>query len=170
MRLFYHCVRNNCAVLKHIFKVYKVAVVHMLGKIVGVVEMDNALLVGLNNILRQQDALCNVLADLACHVVALDAVHGGVLVGVFLLYFLVVALNEGEYLVIRGVGLTDKRAGVAVFDVALCHGKCALFHDAVFDQLLNFLNGQRSLNAEADALNRPGDVHNIILGEYAALS
>ncbi len=44
-----------------------------------------------------------ILADLTGHIVALDAVDGGVLVGVLLLDFLVVALDEGENLVVRRV-------------------------------------------------------------------
>ena len=51
VRLFNKRAADNRTVLEHILKVYKVAVVHMLCKIICVVEMDNALLVSVNNIL-----------------------------------------------------------------------------------------------------------------------
>ena len=43
MRLFYICAAYNCTVLKHILKIYKVAVMHMLCKIVCIVEMTYAI-------------------------------------------------------------------------------------------------------------------------------
>ena len=66
----------------------------MLGKIIRVVEMDNSLLVRLNNVRIEKQALGNILAYLARHIVPLNAVDGRVLIGVFLLYFLVIALNK----------------------------------------------------------------------------
>ena len=51
------------------------------------------------------------LADLARHVVALDGVDGGVLVGVLLLDFLVIALDQAEDAVVRGVGLAHEGCG-----------------------------------------------------------
>ena len=45
---------DNGAVLQHVLQVHQVAVVHMLGEIIGVVEMDDALLMGLHDILGQQ--------------------------------------------------------------------------------------------------------------------
>ena len=85
---------DNSTVLKHIFKVNKVAVMHMLSEIVSIVEMDNTLLVSLNNIGFQQNTLSNILTNLTCHIVTLNAVNGGVFIGVFLFYFLIVALNK----------------------------------------------------------------------------
>ena len=48
--LFDHRARNHRSILKHILEVHKVAVVHVLRVIIHVVEMDDALLVGLNDV------------------------------------------------------------------------------------------------------------------------
>lgn len=58
---------------------------HVLGKIIGVVEMNNSLLMGLYNIFIQQKTLGNVLAYLSSHVITLNTYHSGILVGIFLL-------------------------------------------------------------------------------------
>ena len=70
-----------------------------------------------------------VLGNLAGHVVALDGVDDGVLVGVLLLGLLVVALDQGQDLVVGGVGLAHERAGIAVGDVVLGDLKRAVRHD-----------------------------------------
>ncbi len=85
---------NHRTVLQHVLQVYQIAVVHMLGVIIRIVEMDNARFMSLHNFLRQQNAACNVFRYLARHIVPLHGVYRGVFVGVFLLHFLVVALNE----------------------------------------------------------------------------
>ena len=85
MRLFNIGAGDDGAVLQHVFQVDQVAVVHVLGKVVRIVEMDQALLMGFDDLRVQQQAGGQVLGDLTGHVVALDTVHGGVLVGVLLL-------------------------------------------------------------------------------------
>ena len=51
---------DDGAVLEHVLQVHQVAVVHVLGEVVGVVEVDDALFVGLHNIRREQEALGDV--------------------------------------------------------------------------------------------------------------
>ena len=75
------------------------------------------LVVSLDNVGRQEQALSEVLGNLTGHVVALHGVDGGVLVGVLLLDFLVVALDQGQDLVVGGVGLALQVLDVAVDDV-----------------------------------------------------
>ena len=94
MRFFNKSTAYNSTVLQHIFKVYKIAVVHVLSKIIRVVEVNYTLLVRLNNIRRQKYTLGYILAYLACHIVALNAVYGGIFIGIFLLYFLVVTFDK----------------------------------------------------------------------------
>ena len=136
MRTLNHGSGDDGSVLEHILKVHKVAVVHMLGVIVRVVEVDDALLVRRDDILGQEDAVRQVAADLAGHVVALRGVDDGVLVGVLLLGLFVVALDEGEDLVVRCVALAHERAGVAVGDVALGDLERAVRHDLVLNKVL----------------------------------
>ena len=103
MRLLDEGAGDDGAVLQHVIKVDQIAVVHVLGIVVGIVEVDDALLMRLDDLRGEQHAHGQILADLAGHIVTLYAVDGRVLVGVLLLDFLVVALDEGEDLVIRRV-------------------------------------------------------------------
>ena len=47
---------DDRAVLEHVLQVDQVAVVHMLGEIIGVVEVDDALVVRVDDVLGQQHA------------------------------------------------------------------------------------------------------------------
>ena len=58
MGLFDKSVADNGSVLEHILEVYEVAVVHVLSKIVGIVEVDYALLVSLYDVGSEQHPLC----------------------------------------------------------------------------------------------------------------
>ena len=81
---------DDGTILQHILQVDQVAVVHVLGEIVGVVEVDDAGLMGFDDLLGQQNASGDVLGDLAGQIVALDGVDCRILVGVFLLDYFVV--------------------------------------------------------------------------------
>ena len=54
VRLFDQCFTDNRAVLKHILQIDKVTVVLPLCKIIRIMEMDNALLMGSHDLLWQQ--------------------------------------------------------------------------------------------------------------------
>ncbi len=152
---------NHGAVLEHILQIHQVTVVHMLGVIVGVMEVDDARLVGLHDLPGQQDPAGDVLADLACHVVPLDGVDGGVFVGVLLLDLLVVALDEAEDPIVSSVGLAEQAPGVAVGDILLGHLKGAMGHDGLFHQVLDLLHGGAAahfLTGDLDGLGNAGDL------------
>lgn len=85
---------DNGTILQHILQIDQITVVHMLGKIIRVVKMDDALLMGLHDIRRKQNTAGDILADLACHIVALYAVDSGVLIGILLLDFLIITFNQ----------------------------------------------------------------------------
>ena len=133
----------------------------MLRKIVGVMEVDDARLVRLHHILRQQQTLGQVLGHLARHIVALDGVDGGVLVGIFLLDLFVVRLDQGEDLIVSGVGLPHQRAGIAVGDVLFGDLIRAVRHDLVLDKVLNFFHAQRAVHRLARQLHTLGDAANL---------
>ena len=85
---------NDRTVLEHVLQVDQVAVMHMLCKIIAVMEMDDTFVVCVNDILGQQHTLSEILGNLSGHVVTLGGVHHGVLVGVLLFGLLVVALDQ----------------------------------------------------------------------------
>ena len=94
LRLLDHHIADDRSVLQHIFQIHQTAVVHVLGEVIGVVEMYDSLFVGIHDMLRQQKTFCNILADLSCHVISLDAVDCRILVGILLDDLLVVALQK----------------------------------------------------------------------------
>ena len=157
VRLFNQRAGNDRAVLQHILQIDQIAVVHMLGEIIRVVEVDDALVVRVDDVLRQQHAGRQVLRHLTRHIVALDGIDGGVLVGILLLDLLVVRLDQGQDLLVRRVGLAHKRAGIAVGDVVLGDLERAVGHDLIFDQILNFLDGQRAVHGQAAVFHALGD-------------
>ena len=53
VRLLNERARDNGAVLEHILQVHQVAVMHVLGKVVGIVEVNQALIVGVHDLLGQ---------------------------------------------------------------------------------------------------------------------
>ena len=160
---------DDSAVLQHVLQIHKVAVVHMLRVIVGVVEVDDALPVGLHDLLGQQDPLCNVPAHLAGHVVPLGGIHHRVLVGVLLLGLLVVALDEGEDLVVGGVGLAHQGPGIAIGDVVLGHLKGPVGHDVVLHHVLNLLHGGSAVHLLALQLHGLGDAPDLHRGHAVGL-
>ena len=148
---------NNRAVLEHILQIDEVAVVHMLGIVIGVVEVDDARLVGGHNLLGQQDALGDVLGHLTGHVVPLNGVDRGVLVGVLLLHFLVVALDEAQDAAVGRIGLAQETAGIAVSNILLGHFKSAVGHDGLLHQVLNFFHRRAAAHFLAGNLHALGD-------------
>ena len=113
---------------------------HVLGKIIGIVEMYDSLLVRLHNILGKKHPLGQVLADLACHIVPLHTVDRWVLIGILLLHILIIALNQGKDTVVRGVGLTDKGTLEAVPYIILGQFKSTGGHNLVLHHVLDFLH------------------------------
>ena len=119
---------DDGAVLQHILQVYQIAVVHVLGIVVRIMEMDDALVVCLYDVLRQQKAVCNITGNLARHIVALGGVYHRVFVGVFLLGLLVVAFDQAQDLIVRRVGLAYQRAGIPICDIGFCNLKRCLLY------------------------------------------
>ena len=144
MGLFDEGTGNHSTILQHIFQVYQITVVHMLSIIIRIMEMDNACLMGLYNILGQQDAGCDVLADFTCHVVTLNCIDSGILIGILLLDLFVVALNEAENAIVCGIGLTQQTANIPVCDIHFGNFKGTMRHNGLFHQVLDFFHSGTS--------------------------
>ncbi len=112
--------------------------------------MDNPLLMRLNNILRQQKPLGNILADLASHIVALHAVDRRIFIGVFLLYFLIITFNQAKDLLIRRIGFAHQCTFIAISNIVSGNVKCTLVHNLIFYKILDFLYIQRTPHLLAD--------------------
>ena len=127
---------------------------HVLGKVVGIVEMDQALIMGIHDLLGQQHALGQVLRNLAGHIVALNGVDGRVLVGVLLLDLFVIALDQRQNLVVGRVLLALQALNIAIDDVVAGNLVAVETHNLVLDQILDLLDR----NGVACALACLGDV------------
>ena len=103
-----------------------------------------------------------------CHIVALYAVDGGVLVGVLLLCLLVVALDQRQDVAVGGVGLAGKVTGKAIADIALGGLRGILLNDQGLYQLLDLLHRQGAADIVAVVLYYKGNVVNLSLGQLGA--
>ena len=130
---------------------------HVLSKVIRIVEVNQALIVGIHDLLGQQHALGQVLGDLTGHVVTLNGIDGRVLVGVLLLDLFVIALNQRQDLVIGRVLLALQALNIAIDDVVAGNLVAVETHDLVLDQILDLLdrNGMaRVLACLGDVLRR----------------
>ena len=114
-----------------------------LSKIVGIVEVDDAFLVRLYDILRQKNTVRQILRYLACHVVSLGGVYHRVLVRVLLLHLFVHLVYKRQNAIIRGVRLTAQLSLISVSDILLGNLIAAHLHDALLYHILYVLDIHR---------------------------
>ena len=144
---------HHGAVVQHVPDVDEAAVEDGLDEIVRVVEVDGSLVVGLGDVLGQQDAPGQVPAHLAGDVVPLGSSDHGVLVGVLLRQLLVLVAQQGEDGLVGGVLLTDQGAGIAVDDVGLGQQELILRYQGLLHHVLDVLHQQALAPAGLDAVD-----------------
>ena len=169
VRLLDQRARDNGAVLEHILQVHQVTVMHVLGEVVRIMEVNQALVVGIHDLLGQQHALRQVLGNLAGHVVALNGVDGRVLIGVLLLDLFVVALDERQNFVVSRVLLALQALNIAIDDVVASDLVAVETHNLVLDQILDLLDRYgvtRVLACLGDVLRR---IDHLAVGKTRAL-
>ena len=162
VRLLNQCLADDRPVLKHILQIDQIAVVFLLRIIVRIMKMDDPRFMRPDNFLRKQDSAAQISADLSGHVVTLSGVDDRVLVGVLLLHFLIVLLDQRQNTIVRRVGLARKRPLIAVADILLCHLKAAHLHDAGLDHVLDVLDIHRMwrlADLAGDVLGHRADLH-----------
>ena len=113
-----HLVIHHRTVVQHVPDVDQAAVGAVLHEVVGIVEVEHAVLVGLGAPLGQDNAERQVTACDARHVVPLGGDHPGVLVGVLLRQLTVTTAQQGQHLLVRGVGVPDQLVLISVFDIS----------------------------------------------------
>ena len=156
VRLLDLCFADDRAVLQHVFQVDQAAVVHRLGEVVRIMEMNDSLLVGIDDVLRQQESSGDVLGYFTGHVVTLGAVDLRVLVGILLVGLFVLAADQAQNLLVGCVGLADQGSFIPVGNVVVGQLVGILSHDLMFDHILDFFHGQGPLHllAAADHIGR----------------
>ena len=75
---------DDCAIFQHIFQIDKITVVHMLGIIVGIVEMNQSLPVCLHDFFWQQKPSRQIFAHFPGHIITLYTVNNRIFIGIFL--------------------------------------------------------------------------------------
>ena len=105
-------------------------------------EVNGALVVGLGDVLGQQDAPGQVPAHLAGDVVPLGRGDGSVLVGVLLRQILIVVADQGQDGFVGGVGLAHQSPGVAVDNIGLGQLVLARGHEFGLHHVLDVLHQQ----------------------------
>lgn len=71
---------DTCAILQHILKINNVAIVHVLCKVVGIVEMDKTIFMSFSDVFGQQILVGVITASFTRHVITLDGQNGWVLI------------------------------------------------------------------------------------------
>ncbi len=158
---------DDGAVLEHIFQVDQVAVVHVLCEVVGIVEVDQTLLMRLDDLRVQQQAGGQVFGDLAGHIVALHTVDGGVLVGILLLDFFVLALDQAQDALIGGVGLALQALDIAVGDIMAGDVVRLHVHQLVLDHILDLFHAYGAVERLALLRDVVGDLVDLLAGQAA---
>ena len=135
--LLNQCLADDSAVLEHVLKIDQVTVVLTLCIVIGIVEMDDSLVVSLHDLLRKKHTHGQVLADLACHIITLCGVDGRILIGVLLLGILIDLVKKRKDIVVCGIGLAGQLSLVAVAHVLLGNLIASHLHNAGLNHILN---------------------------------
>ena len=158
---------NDGAVLQHVLQIHQITVVHVLGKVVGIVEVDQTLLMGLDDLRVQQQTGGQIFGDLTGHIVALHAVHGGVLIGVLLLDLFILALDQAQNALIGGVGLTLQALDIAVGDIVTGNVVGFDVHELVLHHILNLFHTDGTVQCLTLVSHICRDLGDLILGQTA---
>ena len=114
-----------------------------LGIVIRIMEVNDSLLMSMHDLLREQNATAQILADLSCHIISLCGVDDRILVGVLLLDLLVDVLDQRENAIVRRVRLSRQLSLVAVAHILLCHLITTHLHNAGLDHVLNVFHIDR---------------------------
>ena len=136
---------------------------HMLCVIISIMEMYYTGFMSFNNIRRQQKPFCKITADFTGHIITLYTVDSRILVGIFLLDFLVGTLDKAEYLIVCGVGFSYKRTGITVSYISSCQLKCTLCHKLIFHHILYFFHSYSSAKLVAFVFNIIGHISDLFI-------
>ena len=134
--------RNAGSVLKHILEVNEVAVVLVLGKIVGVVEVDDALAVSLDDVVAKQITARIITAPFPGHIVALNGKNRRILVGVFLFDFFVRAFDNTSDFLVDIAHFSVFAVLITIGDIKTGNLVFAGAHQSILDFVLDFFHGQ----------------------------
>ena len=170
MRLFDIGTRNHRSVLQHVFKVDKIAVVHMLREIIGVVKMNETFVVRFHDVEGQKNTARDVFGNFARHIIALHGIDRGIFVGIFLFDLFVVAFDKREDLRVGRVGFTHERTGITVGNIFARDGERLFAHDLIFDEVLNFFDADGAVQIARERFHAGNDVFDLLFAQTVVLA
>ncbi len=147
-------IRNHGAVLQHIFQIHQAAVIHRLGEIIRIMEVDDAFLMCIDDIRRQQETAGNILGYFTSHIVTLGRIHSRILIGILLLGFLVIAADQRKNLLIRRICLAYQSSLIPIGNIILGYGIGTLMHDLRFHHVLDLFHADTAVQCFALIHNR----------------
>ena len=147
------CFTDHRTILQHVLQIDQVTVVHMLGKIVRIMEMNQPFRVRLYNVLRKQQTSGQIPADLPCHIIPLYTVDDRILIGIFLHHFFIITFYQCQYTPVRGIALADKRSCIPVSHITSGYIESALGHNLVLNHVLHLFHGNRTVHTAAFKIN-----------------
>ncbi len=138
---FDHFSVDGCTIVQHVLDVDQAAVEDRLDEIVRVMEVEHALIVGLGDVLGQEDAPGQIPAHLTGDIVPLGGGQAGVLVGILLCQLLVLVADELQDGLVRGVGLAQQAPLVTVHHIFLGEDVFIVPHQVLLNHVLHMLHG-----------------------------
>ena len=165
---------NHCAILQHVIEVEQVAVVHMLGIVISIMEMNDTRVVSLDDIFRQKHTHGKVFTYFASHIISLNRNDLRILIGILLLDLFVPILNQRQDSVIGSIMLTHSIMRIPILDISTSHLMASTVHQNILNDILNLLNGRCVTEVFTGSYSLRGIGRNIVLREllvfcYAAI-
>ena len=154
---------DNGSILKHVFQVNQITVMLFLCKIIRIVEMNNSFLMRFHNLIRKQNTSGKILTDFSCHIISLRRVNYRVLIGVFLIHFLINVFNQRQNPVVRCIGFSIQFSFIAIANILLRHLIAAHFHNSGLYHILNVFYIHRMHDLVHLIRNIIRNCHNLII-------
>ena len=142
LRRFNHLAVHHRTIVQHVADINQAAVENRLDKIIHIVKMDYAFIMGFGNFFRQNHPAGQVLGNLTGDQVPLGRSHNRIFIAVFFHNIFVAVTDQRKDGFIRRIGFTHQRPAVTVNNVGFCQIKLAGFLQLAFHNILNILHQQ----------------------------
>ena len=111
----------------------------ILGEIISIMKMNDAFVVSVYNIVRQQKASGDVRAGNTRQIIPLGRYDSGVFVGIFVIPVFIFTLDQFFDGLVRCVGFSYQFPGITVSDIFFSQLIFAQFHQLLLNDILNIL-------------------------------
>ena len=139
---FNHLAVHHRTIVQHVADINQAAVENRLDKIIHIVKMDYAFIMGFGNFFRQNYPAGQVLGNLTGDQVPLGRSHNRIFIAIFFHNIFVAVTDQRKDGFIRRIGFTHQRPAVTVNNVGFCQIKLAGFLQLAFHNILNILHQQ----------------------------